>query len=162
MIKEKVTRREDEYYNVDENGRIVMREESRTSQSAKDECDINKIVARAKAGEDITYLQRNPQLVYADLSEVPTDLREAMAIVTQAESLFMAMPANVRERFGNDPVKMIEFLGDEKNRKEAIELGLVKAPVVDQTLETLRSIETTLKASSDADSTEAKPAGEKA
>lgn len=101
-----------------------------TQQSAKDECDINVIVERAKRGADIPNLNPAPPR-YGDFTEVPTDLRECLNVVRRADELFMSLDARVRARFENDPAQMLDFLNNEANRDEAVELGLVEPkPVV--------------------------------
>ena len=61
------------------------------------------------------------------------DLQDSLIKVQEANALFMTYPAEVRERFDNDPALMIDFLADKGNRKEAEDLGLVvKRPVVRQ------------------------------
>lgn len=98
-----------------------------TQQSAKDECDINLIVERAKRGADISHLTtRTP--MYGDFTELPTDLRDCLNQVRKADEAFMSLDAVVRKRFENDPVKLMDFLNDPANRDEAISLGLVAAP----------------------------------
>lgn len=99
-------------------------EPSRTQQSAKDECDINIIVERAKRGADISHLSKAAPM-YGDFTKIPS-YREALQIVVDARTAFNALDANVRERFANDPAKMIDFLRDGKNYDEALKLGLVK------------------------------------
>lgn len=120
-----------------------------TQQSGKDECDINIIVERAKRGADLSKLMRPAAPMYGDFTLIPTDLRDALNAVRQADALFMSMDAVIRRRFENDSAKMIDFLNDPNNRDEAISLGLVKAPpappVVDETLATLKSIDVSLK-----------------
>lgn len=103
----------------------------RTQQSAKEECDINYIVERAKRGADLSQLTRNTAPMYGDFSSIPTDLRECLVIVRRADELFMTLDAHVRRRFDNDPAKMLDFLNDPKNRSEAVELGLVNPPKED-------------------------------
>lgn len=98
-----------------------------TQQSAKDECDINVIIDRIKRGADLPSTADAPPR-YADFTSIPTDLRECLNTVRLADELFMSMDAKVRRRFDNDPAKMLDFLNDEKNRQEAIDLGLVEAP----------------------------------
>jgi len=98
-----------------------------TQQSAKDECDINLIIERIKRGADLPDLT-NKAPKYGDFTQVPTDLRECLNIVRQADDLFMTLDAKVRARFENDPSQMLDFLNDSKNRDEAIELGLVEPP----------------------------------
>jgi len=105
------------------------KDEKLTQQSSKDECDINLIVERAKRGADITHLTTKvPQ--YGDFTQIPTDLRECLLQVRKADAAFMSLDAAVRRRFENDPVLLLDFLNDPKNRDEAIKLGLVAAPEV--------------------------------
>lgn len=104
----------------------VNLEPTRTQQSAKDECDINKIVERAKKGAEPPVSDRQP--MYGDFTQVPTDLREAMVMVVTANNAFMQLDAHLRKRFDNDPAVLVDFVKDPKNREEAISLGLVKAP----------------------------------
>jgi len=96
---------------------------SRTKQSFADETDINKIIARYDKTGMIEHLnERTP--FYGDVSEL-VGYQDALNIVNQAESLFASMSANIRERFSNDPTKMIAFLDDVRNRDEAIKLGMI-------------------------------------
>lgn len=104
---------------------------SLTSQAPTDEVDINKIMARVEKGQ--TVLSSSGQPFYGDVSDLG-GLQDALIKVQDAEDLFMQYPANVREKFNNDPVAMVEFLFDEKNRPEAEALGLVnKRPVPEPT-----------------------------
>lgn len=105
---------------------IHFDEPSITVQSAKDECDINCIVARALSGADVSRVDERVAL-YGDFSNVPS-YQAALDLVRRAEGMFMDMPAKVRERFANDPSRMVDFLQDPANRDEAVKLGLVKAP----------------------------------
>lgn len=100
--------------------------ESRTRQEFKDQCDINKIINRHMMTGEITHInQRVPR--YADTSKVP-DYLNAMIIVKQAEMLFNSLPAVIRERFKNQPDRMVEFCQDDKNYDEAVKLGLIESP----------------------------------
>lgn len=131
---------------------------SLTQQSGAEECDINFIVERAKRGAALDVNPKPP--MYGDFTSLPTDLRDCLAIVKKADEAFMTLDAQVRKRFENDPSQMMDFLKDPKNRDEAIKLGLVKAPVVppvDESLETLRSIDSSLKANSGLKKSRAKP-----
>jgi phage internal scaffolding protein len=94
-----------------------------TVQADRDEADINKVIARfEKSGQLPPTFKGEP--FYGDVSEIG-DLQESLIKIQEADRLFMSYPADLRERFENDPVKLVEFLGDEKNRKEAEDLGLV-------------------------------------
>lgn len=96
---------------------------SLTTQAPADEVDINKIVARIKKGQ--TVMASNAEPFYGDVSFLG-GLQEAIIKVQEADDLFMQFPAELRERFENDPVKFVEFLEDPKNLDEARSLGLVK------------------------------------
>lgn len=94
-----------------------------TVQADRDEADINKIVARFQKTGQLPPA-RGGQPFFGDVSDID-GLADAYMKIKEADDLFMQYPAEVRERFDNDPVKMIDFLSDEGNRKEAIDLGLV-------------------------------------
>lgn len=99
---------------------------SLTSQHPADEVDINKIMARVQKGQ--TVLTSSGEPFYGDVSDLG-GLQDAIIKVQEAEDLFMQFPAEIREKFENDPVKMISFLEDEKNRPEAEKMGLVQPKI---------------------------------
>lgn len=101
---------------------------SKTVQADAAEVDINKIVARVLKGQPV--LQSNGQPFYGDVSEFG-GLQEAIIKVQEAEDLFIQVPADIREKFDNDPVKFVDFLSDPKNTDEAISLGLAKPKPVE-------------------------------
>lgn len=103
-------------------------EPSLTIQSAKDECDINLIIDRANKGIMPAVNQSQPR--FADVSDVG-DYQHALNVVMEADEAFMSLPSAVRDRFGNDPAQLLEFLGDDRNRDEAVKLGLIDAPTPD-------------------------------
>jgi len=99
----------------------VNTDPSMTQQQYKDECDINHIMSRyMQTGE----LPRTKLGVYGDFSDMP-DYQTALNTVLQAQDAFASLPAQIRQRFGNDPGALLEFLHDPSNKGEAIELGLV-------------------------------------
>lgn len=100
-----------------------------TQQSAKDECDINLIVEAAKRGADLSQRLSSKPPMYGDFTNLP-DYRTALVMVTKARDMFMSLDARVRERFLNDPAKLLDFLADPKNREEGVKLGLIKPPPV--------------------------------
>lgn len=106
-------------------------DDSLTVQSLKDECDINKIIARVARGGDVSHVESRVAK-YGDFSNVPS-YQEALDLVNRARGFFMDMSPEVRERFANDPGRMIAFLQDEKNYDEAVELGLVVPKKVEET-----------------------------
>lgn len=95
---------------------------SLTIQSPTEDVDINKIVAKIIKGHSV--LTSSGQPFYGDVSEF-SGLQDALIKVQEADDLFLQFPANVRERFNNDPVEFVQFFEDPKNLDEAIKLGLV-------------------------------------
>lgn len=104
-------------------------EPSLTVQSFKDECDINQIIARVLKGNDLQHVNSRAAK-YGDFSNVP-DYQSALDLVNRANGFFMEMSPQIRERFANDPAKMIDFLQDENNYDEAVKLGLLVPKKVD-------------------------------
>lgn len=105
---------------------LECKDESLAQQHFKEECDINEIVRRFGLTGEMPENFRAP--VYGDFTGV-VDFQTGMNAVVQAQESFMSMPAEVRARFANDPQRLMEFLADDKNRDEAVKLGLVKATV---------------------------------
>lgn len=101
---------------------------TRTQQSFKEECDINKIVARFKkaTGVDLVEtLREGIEAPYMDVSAVP-DYRTAFDIVNRAQSIFEALPAILRKRFDNDPAGFLDFVTNPANKDELVSLGLAR------------------------------------
>lgn len=95
--------------------------ESMTVQSFKDECDINKIMARYVKTGVITHLNpAEPRYGFAPAG----DFLGAMSLVTQAQQSFDELPAEVRRKFDNDPGKFLDFIDDPANEAELAEMGL--------------------------------------
>lgn len=105
---------------------ITFTEPSLTKQAFADECDINNIIARfSETGVLEHYNERAP--VYADVSS-SVDFQSALNIVIAGQTAFETLSSKIRERFGNDPAKFMEFIHDPSNRDEAVKLGLVEPP----------------------------------
>ena len=69
---------------------------------------------------------RVPQFV--DFEET-FDFQSSMNVIRAAEEAFNAMPAEVRDRFQNDPGRFLEFANDASNYDEALKMGLaIKRP----------------------------------
>lgn len=101
---------------------------SLTKQSFAADTDINNIIARFEKTGMIEHVNKVAPF-YGDVSGL-VSYQESLNVVKQANDLFNAMDARVRAKFDNDPAKLILFLSDEANLKEAVELGLcVERPV---------------------------------
>lgn len=98
----------------------------RTKQSFRDECDINCIMAKwTRTGAPPVTNPLPPQ--YGDFSNVDDYLAAANSVL-QADLEFSRLPAEVRDRFQNDPAQLITFMADPGNQDEAVALGLADAP----------------------------------
>ena len=117
-------------YNYDVNhasdsSSLVCDDELITQQHLTEATDINRMVAQyGRTGEAI---QTTRQPLPAEFYEI-TDYHTALNAVKAGDEAFMTLPADVRERFKNDTGQYLAFLADEKNRDEAVALGLVNKP----------------------------------
>lgn len=110
------------------NTAIKFKEPSMTQQHLKDACNINKIMAKYEKTGLVTHInQRAAQ--YGDFSEV-TDFQGALEKIAGANNMFMDLPAEIRQRFDNDPVYFVEFCSDPANIGELRELGLAEPEIV--------------------------------
>lgn len=107
---------------------LECKDPSLTQQQFSEDADINVMLERFKVTGQMPQGVHMPS--YGDFTGV-TDYRTAVDAVMRASNSFMDLPANVRSRFDNDPQKLLEFVSNEKNRDEAIRLGLVPKPVID-------------------------------
>jgi len=105
----------------DETG-LLCKDPSLAQQHMKDECDINVIVERFGVTGQIPQTPIEPS--YGDFSGV-TDYHTAMNKIKAADAAFMALPAKLRAKFDHDPNALLNFLENETNRSEAIQLGLI-------------------------------------
>ncbi|AXL15302.1 internal scaffolding protein [Microviridae sp.] len=94
---------------------------SMTKQSFRDECDINKIMAKFQRTGAIDHFAKHaPQ--YGDATAI--ELQDALNVVANANTMFEELPATIRKKFENDPQQFLDFVQDEGNAAEMIELGL--------------------------------------
>lgn len=100
--------------------------ESLTHQSMAEQTDINYIMAKYEKSGVIQHLNRY-QGQYGDFGDVP-GYHEALQRVMDADDMFMSLPASIRDRFGNDPAKFIDFATDKSNLEEMRKMGLAPQP----------------------------------
>ena len=96
---------------------------SLTQQHQKDQADINFIIEQFNVTGILPTAPVSPQ--YGDFTGI-SDYQSALNAVIEAEDEFMSLPAKLRSRFENDPANLINFLSNDENRQEAIELGLIE------------------------------------
>jgi len=112
---------------------------SRVQQQFAKETDINEIMRKYKKTGLITHVNQY-QAMYGDFISAP-DFQDAQQAIADANQMFSELPAEMRDRFGNDPVKFLDFVqavdadGNAKNIEEMRSLGLwVDRPPADATI----------------------------
>lgn len=96
---------------------------SRAKQEFKEETDINTIVERFGLTGELPDPGSVKTPLEGDFHEV-YDFQSAMNVVRAAEESFMAMPADVRAEFNNDPARFMDFVHNPENYDRAVKLGL--------------------------------------
>ncbi len=100
----------------------VNEEPSLAWQHCKEECDIMHIVKQPNLGiNPFDVPTRKP--MQGDFSGA-LDYQEAQNLIIRAKEQFDSLPSNVRDRFNNDPVKMLSFIENPENIEACIELGI--------------------------------------
>lgn len=111
---------------------ISCPEPSLAQQHMKEECDINYIVERfGVTGAMQMAVEGASRATYGDFTGI-SDYKTAVDAVHAAEAAFMSLPAQLRARFDNDPNALLNFLNNEENRSEAVELGIIDGEPVAQ------------------------------
>ena len=103
---------------------LCCEDESLAQQQFRDETDINEILRRFNITGQLPDNVRVPH--YGDFTGV-SDYQSALNAVISANESFMALPAETRAIFNNNPQELLEFVSSESNRDRAIELGLIDA-----------------------------------
>ena len=86
----------------DANGRVVLEKSGEENlydyiQSFRDSVDLNVILARFANGE-VDALSK-AQGFYADVTDFPKNMAEALNRINQAEEMFKALPLETRQKF---------------------------------------------------------------
>lgn len=113
-------------YEASPRSSIEFKSPTMAKQAFKEECDINTIMAKYARTGLIEHVQK-VQGSYGDFTSVQ-DYQLSLNQVIEAQAAFDQLPARVRERFANDPARLMSFLQDDKNQAEAVALGLVEPP----------------------------------
>lgn len=103
---------------------LRCKDPTRAQQQFKEECDINTIVKRFGITGKLPENVKMP--LQGDFAEV-RDYQDALNKMIEADEAFMKMPAEVRERFQNDPGKFVDYVSNEENVEDARKWGLAHA-----------------------------------
>jgi len=100
---------------------------SRCKQSYQDEANVNNIIRRyQKTGllVDPTKVGRSRTAQFGDFADI-TDLPTTLQRISDANTAFMKLPPQVREKFQNDVGKLLSFVQNPENTNASIDLGLL-------------------------------------
>lgn len=97
----------------------------RAKQSFKDQCDINRILDRAKRTGVVSHLQRH-QGTFGDFRNF--DFEDAQFKLAHANSIFYDLGAEVRKEFGNSPAKFFKFASDPANAEKLAQIPELARP----------------------------------
>lgn len=102
---------------------------SRTQVSFANDADINVLMQRFGVKDGALEPAALDPRFYGDFSDVP-DFRQALETTRTAQATFDTLPAKIKNRFANDPVRLWEFVNDQDNHEEAVTLGLLHKRVL--------------------------------
>lgn len=95
-----------------------------TEQAHKDQCDVNKIIAKYDRSGVITHINTF-EAQFGDLSGV--DYKMMKDKVARAQTMFEQLPSNIRNEFDNNAEHLLHFMDNPNNRDKAISMGLIPA-----------------------------------
>ena len=119
-------------YDVDEasgEASLECNDPSLAVQSAALDADINEIVRRFGVTGQLPQVTMPP--TFADFTNGVRDYHTAMNTIREAQNSFMALDAEVRLRFNNDPGAFVAFCESEGNHEELRKMGLLNETIRD-------------------------------
>lgn len=116
----------------DVNGRLVLEEKGEENfydyiQSFRDSVDLNVILARFSNGE--TDALSKVQGFYADVTEFPQNMAEALNRINECEEMFKSLPLEVRQKFD---CSFEQFLSQSGSADWLEKMGMKSDVVADQ------------------------------
>lgn len=102
---------------------LSCKDKSLAQQQFKDQCDINILFGKYLETGEMPQLET--VLNYGNFEGI-YDFQSAMNLVVDAQHQFSQLPARIKNRFDNNPQRLLEFLNDPENREEAEFLKLVQ------------------------------------
>ncbi len=91
---------------------LLVYTDGRTKQCFKDECNIDKIMARFNQTGTMSHLAKY-EGVYADFSDF--DFHEQTNRLTRGREIFDELPAELRREFGQSPAAFFAYVNDPAN-----------------------------------------------
>lgn len=95
--------------------------DGRTKQAFKDQCDINKMLAKAQRTGSLAHLMKYPESTYGEF-DGEFDLLTAQGRIQKAQGIFDELPSEIRNEFNNNALAFVKFAGDPANNEKLREL----------------------------------------
>lgn len=116
----------------DANGRVVLEEKGKENlydyiQSFRDSVDLNVILARFANGD--TDALSKAQGFYADVTDFPKTMADALNRINECEEMFKSLPLDVRQKFD---CSFEQFLSQSGSEDWLEKMGMKPDAVVDQ------------------------------
>lgn len=116
----------------DANGRVVLEEKGKENlydyiQSFRDSVDLNVILARFSNGD--TEALSKAQGFYADVTDFPKTMADALNRINECEEMFKSLPLEVRQKFD---CSFEQFLSQSGSEDWLEKMGMKPDVVVDQ------------------------------
>lgn len=116
----------------DANGRVVLEEKGKENlydyiQSFRDSVDLNVILARFSNGD--TEALSKAQGFYADVTDFPKTMADALNRINECEEMFKSLPLDVRQKFD---CSFEQFLSQSGSEDWLEKMGMKPDAVIDQ------------------------------
>lgn len=112
-------------YEINNYGQKVLVKTGETNVYAKiqeslEETKIENILARAAMGDNSVF---RPEGIYADLTEMPSNLLEARQAMQKLENTWNELPNEIKQKYNYD---VDQFIGQSGSEEWLIDMGLLK------------------------------------
>lgn len=97
----------------------------RVRSEFKKECDIKHIVDKYLRTGSASSPSVKPE--FGDFTS-SLDFHAAQNVLLDASTSFNSLDSALRDRFRNDPAEFLDFVNDESNFDEMVELGIIDRP----------------------------------
>lgn len=105
------------------NGPTIDCGETLTEQAHKNETDMNYILRDYAKTGFLKHAQKHEGR-YDDVTV--TDFQDALLTVNNTQNMFNQLPAQIRDRFANNPAQFLEYVSNPANENEMATLGILK------------------------------------
>lgn len=105
---------------------------SMTKQSFRDGTKVDRILkkyaAQGISPDNVGLFQRSVANMEFGVADTTYDYQTQLNKINEVKEYFAALPSRIREKFRNDPARMLRFMSDPANMDECVKLGLFRGP----------------------------------